>query len=147
MVAGCDKPVQVRFISKMNLAGPPDPVGTNPRTKPFHAAYEVTCNDEGAQMEITEVRVTLRDEEKLKAYASIVIDKCFIVKDLRIIDGNDRLWVAMPNKKRRDGTRRDVCHPLNQETRDMIESVVLERYDEEMRERLYGEKAVVAESE
>ena len=55
-------------------------------------------------MEITEVRVTLRDEEKLKAYASIVIDKCFIVKDLRIIDGNDRLWVAMPNKKRRDGT-------------------------------------------
>lgn len=98
-------------------------------------------------MEITEVRVTLRDEEKLKAYASIVIDKCFIVKDLRIIDGNDRLWVAMPNKKRRDGTRRDVCHPLNQETRDMIESVVLERYDEEMRERLYGEKAAVAESE
>lgn len=88
-------------------------------------------------MEITEVRITLRDEEKLKAYASIVIDNCFIIKDLRVIDGTDRLWVAMPNKKRRDGTRRDVCHPLNQETRDQIEALVLERYDEEMRGALY----------
>jgi len=88
-------------------------------------------------MEITEVRVSLRDEEKLKAYASIVFDNCFIVKDLRVIDGNDRLWVAMPNKKRRDGTRRDVCHPLNAETRTLIEEAVLSKYDELMREDLY----------
>jgi stage V sporulation protein G len=88
-------------------------------------------------MEITEVRVSLRDEEKLKAYASIVFDNCFIIKDLRVIDGNDRLWVAMPNKKRRDGTRRDVCHPLNAETRSKIEEAVLSKYDELMRAGLY----------
>ena len=88
-------------------------------------------------MEITEVRVSLRDEEKLKAYASIVFDNCFIIKDLRVIDGNDRLWVAMPNKKRRDGTRRDVCHPLNAETRSKIEEAVLAKYDELMRAGLY----------
>ena len=97
-------------------------------------------------MEITEVRVTLRDEEKLKAYASVVFDNCFIVKDMRVIDGNDRLWVAMPNKKRRDGTRRDVCHPLNQETRDMIESMILAKYDEEMRGQLYKEELAESES-
>ena len=88
-------------------------------------------------MEITEVRVSLRDEEKLKAYASIVFDNCFIIKDLRVIDGNDRLWVAMPNKKRRDGTRRDVCHPLNAEMRAQIEEAVLSKYDELMRDHLY----------
>ena len=88
-------------------------------------------------MEITDVKISIRDEERLKAYASVVFDDCFIVKDLRVIDGTDRLWVAMPNKKRRDGTRRDVCHPLNTATREMIEKAILDRYDETMREQLY----------
>jgi stage V sporulation protein G len=98
-------------------------------------------------LEITEVRVSLRDEEKLKAYASIVFDNCFIVKDLRVIDGNDRLWVAMPNKKRRDGTRRDVCHPLNAETRSKIEEAVLAKYDELMRSGLYDTSPEAGESD
>jgi stage V sporulation protein G len=88
-------------------------------------------------MEITDVKISIRNEERLKAYASIVFDDCFIVKDLRVIDGTDRLWVAMPNKKRRDGTRRDVCHPLNTVTREMIEKAILDSYDEAMREQLY----------
>ncbi len=88
-------------------------------------------------MEITDVKISIRNEERLKAYASIVFDDCFIIKDLRVIDGTDRLWVAMPNKKRRDGTRRDVCHPLNTVTREMIEKAILDSYDEAMREQLY----------
>jgi stage V sporulation protein G len=98
-------------------------------------------------LDITEVRVSLRDEEKLKAYASIVFDNCFIIKDLRVIDGNDRLWVAMPNKKRRDGTRRDVCHPLNAETRSKIEEAVLAKYDELMRSGLYDSSHEAGDAE
>ena len=79
-------------------------------------------------MEITEVKVFPVDEDRLKAYITIIIDDCFIVRDLKIIKGNAGLFVAMPSKKRPDGSYRDIAHPLNQDTRTRIEKQVLEAY-------------------
>jgi len=78
------------------------------------------------------VRVFPVDEEKLKAYVTITIDNCFVVRDLKVIKGNNGLFVAMPSKKRKDGTFRDTAHPLNNETREMIESKVLSEYEREI---------------
>ncbi len=82
-------------------------------------------------MKITDVKVFPVDEDKLKAYATITFDNCFIVRDLKVISGNKGYFIAMPSKKRKDGTFRDVAHPLNSETRQMIEDAVLEVYEEE----------------
>lgn len=83
-------------------------------------------------MEVTEVRVFPVEEERLKAYVAITFDNCFVVRDLKVINGNNGLFVAMPSKKRKDGTYRDTAHPLNNETRQMIESKVLEEYSREI---------------
>jgi stage V sporulation protein G len=82
-------------------------------------------------MNITDVKVFPVEEEKLKAYATITLDNCFIVRDLKVISGNKGYFIAMPSKKRKDGTFRDVAHPLNSETRKMIEDAVLEVYERE----------------
>jgi stage V sporulation protein G len=81
-------------------------------------------------MHITEVRVFPVDEEKLKAFASIVIDDAFVVSDIKIIHGKNGRFLSMPSTKRRNGTFRDIAHPLNQETRLMIEEMIFQRYDE-----------------
>ena len=81
-------------------------------------------------MEITEVRVFPVDEDKLKAFVSIIIDDCFVVSDIKIINGNNGLFISMPSKKRKNGTFRDIAHPLNNETRKKIEDRVLARYKE-----------------
>jgi stage V sporulation protein G len=79
-------------------------------------------------MDVTEIKVFPVDEPKLKAYITIVLDNCFVVRDLKIISGVSGLFVAMPSKKRKDGTYRDIAHPLNQETRALIEEKVLKAY-------------------
>lgn len=79
-------------------------------------------------MEVTEVRVFPVDEEKLRAYVTITFDHCFLVRDLKIIRGNTGLFVSMPSKKRKDGTYKDIAHPLNNETRKMIEQKVIAEY-------------------
>jgi stage V sporulation protein G len=84
-------------------------------------------------MEITEVRVFPVHEEKLKAYVTITLDGCFVVRDLKVIQGNTGLFVAMPAKRRRDGTFKDIAHPLNQETRDRMERAILGEYEREIR--------------
>lgn len=84
-------------------------------------------------MEITEVRVfPVANEERLKAYATITIDSVFLIRDLRIISGNSGLFVAMPSRKMKDGTFKDIAHPLNSETRQMIEKQVLAEYEREL---------------
>ena len=84
-------------------------------------------------MEITEVKVfPVTDGEKLKAYATIVFDNAFIIRDLKVIEGLKGLFVSMPSRKRKDGTFRDVVHPLNPETRTMIENRVIESYKNAM---------------
>ena len=84
-------------------------------------------------MEITEIRVFPVTEEKLKAYVTITLDACFVVRDLKVIQGSAGLFVAMPAKRRRDGTFKDIAHPLNQETRDRMERTILAAYDREIR--------------
>ena len=79
-------------------------------------------------MEVTEVRVFPVEEDRLKAYATITFDSCFLVRDLKIIMGHKGLFVAMPSKKRKDGTYQDPAPPLNRETRQMIEDQVLGEY-------------------
>jgi stage V sporulation protein G len=79
-------------------------------------------------MEITEVKVYTVDEDKLKAYVTIVLDDCFVVRDLKVIHGGAGLFVAMPSKKRKDGVYRDIAHPLNKETRTKLEELVLSAY-------------------
>jgi len=83
-------------------------------------------------MEITEVRVFPMHEEKLKAYATITFDNCFVVRDIKVISGSTGLFVAMPSKKRKDGTFKDIAHPLNNDFRAKIEKVVLEAYQKEV---------------
>jgi stage V sporulation protein G len=81
-------------------------------------------------MEITEVRVfPVKDDDKLKAFVSIVLDNCFIISDIKIINGNKGLFISMPSKKRKDGTFRDIAHPLNSETRKAMEDVILNKYE------------------
>jgi stage V sporulation protein G len=82
----------------------------------------------GCTVEITEVKVFPVDEEKLKAYITVVLDNCFVVRDLKIISGTAGLFVAMPSKKRKDGTFKDIAHPLNQSTRAVMEKKILEAY-------------------
>ncbi len=80
-------------------------------------------------MEITEVRIMPSKGGKIKAFASIVLDDCFVVNDLRVIETKDgHFMVTMPSRKARNGQLRDIVHPLNTETRRMIEERVLEEF-------------------
>ena len=81
-------------------------------------------------MDITEVRIFPVEEEKLKAFVSVIFDDCFVVSDIKIIQGTNGLFVSMPSKKRKNGTFRDIAHPLNSETRRRIEEKVLHQYQE-----------------
>lgn len=84
-------------------------------------------------MEITEIKVFPVNEEKLKAYVTIILDNCFVIRDLKVINGNTGLFVAMPSKKRKDGEFKDIAHPLNNETREMMESKILAAYEAELK--------------
>ena len=79
-------------------------------------------------MEITDVKLFLVEEPKLKAFVSIVIDGCFMVNDIKVIDGRDGLFLSMPSRRKRNGEFKDVAHPLNHSTRSMLEQRILEQY-------------------
>jgi stage V sporulation protein G len=84
-------------------------------------------------VEITEVRITLRDEEKLKAFANITFDNAFVIRGLKVINGNQGYFVSMPSRKRSDGTHQDIAHPVNNEMRRLIEEKVLQAYESELK--------------
>jgi stage V sporulation protein G len=86
-------------------------------------------------MEITEVKVFPINEDKLKAFVSIVFDQCFMVNDIKIIQGRDGLFISMPSRKKKNGEFKDVAHPLNNETRRMIEIKVLAEYERVLADR------------
>ena len=81
-------------------------------------------------MDITQVRIFPVEEDKLKAFVSIVLDDCFVVSDIKIIQGNNGLFISMPSKKRKNGSFRDIAHPLNNETRQSIEAQIISKYRE-----------------
>jgi stage V sporulation protein G len=80
-------------------------------------------------MEITEVKVFPVSEEKLKAFVSVVIDDCFMVNDIKIIQGRENRFISMPSRRKKNGDFKDVAHPLNNETRRMMEARILAEYD------------------
>ena len=81
-------------------------------------------------MIITSVKVhkTEKEGSAMKASASVVLDDCFIIRDLKIIEGKERLFLSMPRRKLPDGTFRDIVNPLNAETRELFENTILEEY-------------------
>jgi stage V sporulation protein G len=83
-------------------------------------------------MEITDVKVIPVDDEKLKAFVSIVFDQSFVVTDIKIINGPKGLFVSMPSKKRKDGTFKDIAHPLNNQMRQYLEDKVLTVYRQQV---------------
>lgn len=79
-------------------------------------------------MKITEVKVyPVQDSGRLKAYATMVFDDAFIIRDLKIIEGDNGLFVSMPSRRRKDGFR-DIVHPLNSETRQTVEDAIIEEF-------------------
>lgn len=80
-------------------------------------------------MQITDVRVRkIAKEGKMKAVVSMTLDNEFVVHDIKVIDGDKGLFIAMPSRRAGDGEFRDIAHPINSETRDMIQKVILEKY-------------------
>lgn len=95
-------------------------------------------------MNITEVRIHLRNEDKLKAFANITFDNVFVVRGLKVIDGENGYFVSMPSRKRSDGTHQDIAHPVCNEMRRKIEAQVLKAYEEELKNKSstsYGSKS------
>ena len=86
-------------------------------------------------MNITDVRIRkVGDEGKMKAVVSVTIDDEFVVHDIKVIEGEKGLFIAMPSRKATDGEYRDIAHPINSVTRDRIQKIILEKYEEVMAE-------------
>jgi len=87
-------------------------------------------------MKITDIRIRIvkKDDNKLKAVASLTIDDCFAVHDIKVIDGNQGLFIAMPSRKTPEGNFKDIVHPLNTETREEIRDLILAEYQKVLAE-------------
>lgn len=86
-------------------------------------------------MQITDVRVRkITKEGKMKAIVSITLDDEFVVHDIKVIEGEKGLFIAMPSKKATDGEYRDIAHPINSSTRDMIQKTILDSYAKALEE-------------
>jgi stage V sporulation protein G len=84
-------------------------------------------------VDITEVRVHLRNEDKLKAFATVTFDNCFVVRNLKIIEGNKGLILCMPSRKLPDGSYKDIAHPINMGFRKTLEDKVMACYEQEIK--------------
>ena len=86
-------------------------------------------------MQITDIRIRKVDKDsKMKAVVSITIDDAFVVHDIKIIEGEKGLFIAMPSRKASDGEYRDIAHPINSGTREKIQKMILDKYDEVLSE-------------
>ncbi len=84
-------------------------------------------------MEITEIRVALRNEDKLKAFVTVTFDKCFAVRNMKIVQGEEAPMLCMPSRKLPDGTFKDVAHPINADFRAYLEQRIFAAYQEELK--------------
>ncbi len=98
-------------------------------------------------MEITEIRVNLRDEEKLKAFVHVTFDNAFIIRGLKIIKGKDGLFVCMPSRQLPDGTYKDIAHPIVDDFRIKLEKEILDKYHEELSNQVEGTSSEKKENE
>ena len=89
-------------------------------------------------MNITDVKVFIREgnQNQLKAFVNIVIDDAFIVRNIKVIEGENGLFVAMPSRKLSNGEYRDIAHPINTETRKQIEELIISKYKEVLKDAL-----------
>ena len=95
-------------------------------------------------MQITDIRVRkISKEGKMKAVVSITFDNAFVVHDIKIIEGEKGLFIAMPSRKAADGEYRDIAHPINSNTRDMIQTIILHKYETTLLENEAAEEALV----
>jgi len=86
-------------------------------------------------MQITDVRVRLVNREsKMRAVVSITIDDVFVVHDIKVMEGEKGLFIAMPSRKTGDGEYKDIAHPINSETRDAIQKLIISKYEEVLAE-------------
>lgn len=86
-------------------------------------------------MNITDVRVRrVAKEGKMKAVVSITIDEEFVVHDIKVIEGEKGLFIAMPSRKATDGEYRDIAHPINSDTRERIQGIILQKYEQVLAE-------------
>lgn len=92
----------------------------------------VTAAEGELGVKITEIRITLRDDNKLKGFASITLDDAFVVRGLKIIEGASGPFIAMPSRKRKDGTFQDIAHPINMDTREWMEGQIIAAYKQEL---------------
>ena len=93
-------------------------------------------------MNITDVRVRkVAKEGKMKAVVSITIDEEFVVHDIKVIEGEKGLFIAMPSRKATDGEYRDIAHPINSDNRERIQRLILDKYEEVMAEDAVAEEA------
>ena len=84
-------------------------------------------------MQITDIRVrVVQKESKMKAVVSVTFDDCFVVHDIKVIEGEKGLFIAMPSKKSADGEYRDIAHPINTQTRSMLERIILDEYEKSL---------------
>jgi len=83
-------------------------------------------------MNITEVRIHLRNEDRLKAFATVTFDGVFVVHNMKVVSGNNGLIVCMPSRKIKDGSYKDIAHPITNEFRHTLEQVILKTYNEEL---------------
>lgn len=84
-------------------------------------------------MQITDVRIRKVEKEgKMRAVVSITIDEEFVVHDIKVIEGEKGLFIAMPSRKAADGEYRDIAHPINSQTRETIQQIILEKYQTEV---------------
>lgn len=83
-------------------------------------------------MEVTDIKIRPTDEDKLRAYVTITLDHCFVIRDLKIIIGSNGYFLSMPSRKRKDGTYQDIAHPINSETRKMLENRIFLEYEKMM---------------
>ena len=98
--------------------------------------YNVSGNQKGVlTMQITDVRIRkISKEGKMKAVVSITLEDEFVVHDIKVIEGEKGLFIAMPSRRAADGEYLDIAHPINSSTREMIQSIILEKYEEAMLE-------------
>jgi stage V sporulation protein G len=97
-------------------------------------------------MEISNVRIWLVNDIKLKAYVSIVINEEFMIRDIKIIQADRGLLIAMPNKKIKNDTYMDVAHPINSDTRVKIEKAILEVYSKKITSKDFNEQERISEN-
>ena len=81
-------------------------------------------------MDITDIRIRqIEQEGKMRAVVSVTFDNCFVVHDIKVIEGTDKLFIAMPSRKTPDNEFKDIAHPINMEMREMLQDSILDKYN------------------